>query len=602
MAFTFGALLPSRPAGAQSRPGAAFVFGLPSATSAGIQTQQAQDLQLCPEGIDGRSIIIGNVKDLAGVLVIVTVFATLPGVVQFSLSPNGPFTDTLEVPIQLDGTGSGRNNFFVKGVGGGATPVEGCSPVLGCVPISFISTVVGISSLTFAEIDSPLDTNPNIGGGLRIYPDRESPQDAVNRRTVRVQAFTNPPESGLPVTFRSFDVDDPSSDDGPVDPKGHLGDDNRGEPGTLSAVGAVMTDASGLAENVFTVSMQPGDNFKVAAACDPDYLNLVVVDAGDLKDANGHLLPTTQGNSTEMLTVWRRLHVEVDSMGMVTGNHVTGLVTDVVADQKSLTTRVDLDRFIEPDRFEGGLIEIAGFGLFQVTANHNSSVTLPGILTQGAGSSFNLRDDDDFNGDDSGPLQLDGDDGENVTPPSLDALADSLDDGVCNASSMNVFGPAYVCPVFDLIADHDDFAPFVLNVAAASNSALMALYTEFENRARERDATFWTVYLLGAYQYTTSQDFDPDPKGHRFEQKEVSGASDTEDVGAAIFKETIADKNRALNPRGITCIEALISAHEIGHLFGGDHPDGGIMATKCETIVPELRAKTIHAIRMASHP
>ena len=38
------------------------------------------------------------------------------------------------MPIQLDGTGSGTNNFFVKGAGPGMTLVEGCSPVLGCIP------------------------------------------------------------------------------------------------------------------------------------------------------------------------------------------------------------------------------------------------------------------------------------------------------------------------------------------------------------------------------------------------------------------------------------------------------------------------------------
>ena len=68
-------------------------------------------------------------------------------------------------------------------------------------------------------------------------------------------------------------------------------------------------------------------------------------------------------------------------MGLVTGNHGGWPGDGRRADPKSSTTRVDVDRFIEADRFEGGLIEIAGFGVFRVTANDKSSVTLPGILT-----------------------------------------------------------------------------------------------------------------------------------------------------------------------------------------------------------------------------
>ena len=163
-----------------------------------------------------------------------------------------------------------------------------------------------------------------------------------------------------------MDVDDPFSDDRPVDSNGPEGDDNRGEPalGSLNA-SVAETDACGIAETVFTVSMQPGDNFKVAAACDANYLEGLVAEGVELKDADGNLLATDQGSDTEMLTVWRRLHVEVDSMGNVTGNLVAGLVTDVNPDTKSSTTKIEVDQPLDEKRFEGGLIEIAGVGLFE---------------------------------------------------------------------------------------------------------------------------------------------------------------------------------------------------------------------------------------------
>jgi hypothetical protein len=598
VALTFGALLPPRPAGAQSP--VRWVFTVPSTPSAAIQSQQAQEFVHCPEAGHARQITVQGVEDFAGALVVFTVSAMPFGVVQFSFSLDGPFTDTLEVPVQLDATGSGTSDIhFVKGVNPGVTFVEGCS-VLGCL-LPFGVTVVGIADVNFSVIDSPLDTNPNPGGGLRIYPDKESPQDPVERRTVRVQAITIPQAAGLPVSFRSFDVDDPFSDDRPVDSNGPEGDDNRGEPvlGSLNA-SVAETDASGVAETVFTVSMKPGDNFKVAAACDATYLEGLVAEGVELRDADGNFLPTDQGSDSEMLTVWRRLHVEVDSMGNVTGNLVAGLVTDVAPDPKSLTTEVKVDQLLDAHRFEGGLIEIAAVGLFGVTDNDRSTVTLPVVLAEGAGLSFTLWDDDDFNGDDPAPLLLDGDDNEDVTAPSIALLVDGSDNGVCDYSFFNVFGAAYVCPVLDLQAASDDFAQFVLNADNDAGRALIEAH--FGNLATEADPNFWTVYLLAAYQNTTAKDFDPNltEKDLSFEKKAVVGTA-IDGKGALIFKETIADFNRLLDPLPVGCTEAVTVAHEIGHLFGGEHSDGGVMSNSCET-EPALSADTIATIRARSHP
>jgi hypothetical protein len=306
-----------------------------------------------------------------------------------------------------------------------------------------------------------------------------------------------------------------------------------------------------------------------------------------------------------MLTVWRRLHVEVDSMGNVTGNLVAGLVTDVNPDPKSLTTEVKVDQLLEAHRFESGVIEIAAVGLFGVTDNDRSTVTLPGILTAGVGDSFTLWDDDDFNGDDPAPLLLDGDNNENVTAPSVSLLEDSSDNSVCDYSSMNVFGAAYVCPVFDLAGDSDDFVPFVLNTATDNTSALIALYQKhFDNQATEADPTFWTVYVLGAYQHTTATDFDPirTLKFASVEKDTVVGAADGEGQGVSIFMETIADLARPFTTPLFGCTVAPVVAHEIGHLLGGKHRDGGLMSPDCIDVVSAVSAGTIARIRAVSHP
>src|SRR6185369_6291063 len=98
------------------------------------------------------------------------------------------------------------------------------------------------------------------------------------------------------------------------------------QPGTLSAASA-QTDANGVAQVELTVTAQPGDNFKVAAGCNTNYLNGVVVAGTDLRDGSGSTLPTDRAKPTDMVTVWRKVHVEVDSMGLVTGNEVAGTVS-----------------------------------------------------------------------------------------------------------------------------------------------------------------------------------------------------------------------------------------------------------------------------------
>ena len=91
-------------------------------------------------------------RSFAAALVSATVFATPSGVVQFSFSPDTPFTDTLEVTIQLDETGSGLSSIFtVKGASPGVTSVQACSaiPTLGCILTPFDVTVMGIADVNF---------------------------------------------------------------------------------------------------------------------------------------------------------------------------------------------------------------------------------------------------------------------------------------------------------------------------------------------------------------------------------------------------------------------------------------------------------------------
>lgn len=162
--------------------------------------------------------------------------------------------------------------------------------------------------------------------------------------------------AGQTIYFKSFDLDDPSTDAAPVDSNGSAGNDNRGGAGTaqqygiLSPVGgngttnsaSATTDANGVASADLTVTMQPGDNFMVAASHDSKYLGGLTVDRITLKDSGGLVVgaATTKAKASPMLTVWRRVHVEVDSMGVVTGNNVTGVIQNAVPNAAANTTDV----------------------------------------------------------------------------------------------------------------------------------------------------------------------------------------------------------------------------------------------------------------------
>jgi hypothetical protein len=124
-----------------------------------------------------------------------------------------------------------------------------------------------------------------------------------------------PPVAGVQVFFRSIDVDDPTTDDKDLDDEKQE-KDNHGRP----PEGILRQDVE------FEVTMQPGDNFRVVASCVSRTEiagNRVKAkqDDGDARvvDANGNVIKddTTTAAARKarpVLTVWRVLHVEADTM------------------------------------------------------------------------------------------------------------------------------------------------------------------------------------------------------------------------------------------------------------------------------------------------
>src|SRR5688572_4634499 len=74
------------------------------------------------------------------------------------------------------------------------------------------------------------------------------------------------------INFFIWDADDPSADRAPIDVvdgdrQKAVGADNKGdELPNLQATFSSRTDANGVARGVFSVSMQPGDNYRAFAS------------------------------------------------------------------------------------------------------------------------------------------------------------------------------------------------------------------------------------------------------------------------------------------------------------------------------------------------
>jgi hypothetical protein len=361
--------------------------------------------------------------------------------------------------------------------------------------------------------------------------------------------------------------------------------------------------------------MQSGDNFIIAASTDSTYLGGVSVSGTGLQDSEGNQLSTSSGRArrTALLTVWRKVHLEVDSMGPVGNNLASGRITSKATVG---STAMWLDVYpstgdLEVGRFQGGRMTIGQYNL-EVLDNTETAVQVRsnnGSVTVFYNSIFQLFDDDDFN--DSDGTFKDGDDGEDVTfrgatkfTETFSRLQPSTD------INQNPFAAAYIEPDYTWAEGqtgmNDENVQFELNVPLSPplfNSERATTNRERDSSGMERD-DFWIGYILIAYQWGTTLDIDP-PVGlfgagfsvadSNIVQNDAftNSASSFSDVppgaiGSLLFIETMRDSFVTLG----TDYLIRTAPHELGHQFGllGDSSDPsplldwGIMDVQSQTL------------------
>lgn len=504
-----------------------------------------------------------------------------------------------------------------------------------CVTTPPPPNVMGVDFQTIAPNTPntiPIGDNPGTDGthtpeeGLRIFPDDDYPMENQNRQRIRVRASINEQQAGVTVYFRNFDLDDPSTDT-TIDPNGTTENDNNGtvngsSAGQLSAVSAT-TNAQGIATVDFTVTMQPGDNFAIAASTNQNQLNSVIVNGIDLRTGSGASIETTCDETdavcrSEMLTVWRRLHIEVDSMGASNQNWIPGNFASggKIRRLQQATLNVNTTNLLEVNRFQNGRVTFTG-GALRIVNNTATSITVEntGFSTVSVTVSdiFLLYDDDDFNDNDG--TNLDGDTGEDIPEPPTDLLQSN--DTLCNsptATGCNVFASSYTRPLYDITSDVRNNSIFQSNIEAnyPDTSPVRAVFVDFDQRATQADPEFWTIYLYGTYQQNVWVDGDPvDEDGfpNPFNCPDASyGVADDfgpNGWGACVHMEVGRPTEYPPDYATRPVSRAWTAAHEIGHLFGGIHNDGGIMTPSCIRTADEYEfdPRTIRRLRvLITHP
>ncbi len=253
-----------------------------------------------------------------------------------------------------------------------------CYDVHSCTVTTDPVVVLAVDSLTWERADpgnTDLEANSPINGGVRIFPDKLSPGDLTPtiRRQVKLVATVAPPVAGVTVYFKVFDVDDPFDqlnpsmpDVGLIDSTPTSGPDNRpsGEaPWTPPS--APITDSQGKARVTFTVSMQPGNNYRAGASLIEHALSQATQPKADAvnpahgNDGNwsGYHAPLTR---SPILTVWRKLHVETDTMVRPTFSQNTYSMPWLGAGAGPTSTQVRIG-VVDPETTNGWQIEYEQF-------------------------------------------------------------------------------------------------------------------------------------------------------------------------------------------------------------------------------------------------
>ena len=440
---------------------------------------------------------------------------------------------------------------------------------------------------------------------VRVFPGSRLVGEKVSASRDKVKAkirLSVEPVEPFIFYFKSFDVDDPSfSDQSKLLPQSmrqppadatlknvdneEKAEDNRGKTKANNSNKGFFKDedADGIVrkefskqddELEFTVTMQPGDNFRIVGSGDKKFLKNLENDdkklnlgsTDEIKNRNKQkivdksifnknpLNPTDaeirypEKYASKVLTVWRFFYAEIDYMDTITDNKIKGAIGKIENDtprigltkinlkvnltkeyQKIATHVSTLNHNGVENAFQQGTMRVGGieYPVLYNSAHTGGILLSPNdyVVVRGDVPS-NLPDDSTFF------LWDDDEEWKNIKIGTrmrdLEIKGKVLASGgtfldriplekskACFVSER--FLPAYVVPDFKTLipVNKEDTVPFVRNVRAEKiGMKLDKYYTEehykFDFANYDRSEDFWTIYMLFGYKGATYEDGDPD--------------------------------------------------------------------------------------------
>jgi len=395
-------------------------------------------------------------------------------------------------------------------------------------------------------------------------------------------------------------------------------------------------DANGEAIVEFNTNSQPGSNYRVAVTLNQFSTDLDALQVSDSSQesyvtADDEQVSGFPGAVSPLLTVWRKLHIEVDSMDPgppssgPEANFIEGTVANIVDNNVDFGIyAVDYDQ----DAFKGGRLAIDGrpeyddsglFAYYEVSAFESGHVPFhpsdSGETTNvdiirtpelsDIGKSFKIYDDDD-------------------AYLGIAGIPESLPKDDESDTFINAIKPKYA-PAFIEVVNANTMGlnpntriDFKLNeqVIGVGN------VSHFDNAKDLNDSTyFWTHALVFGYQPQTSVDYDPSDENPLYGGTPETGLLNNQSVGYSVvytelFREFVFNPKplsaSVSNPSTITLYQNLywnwalgVAAHEIAHSpgtqgEGGDHSEGGLMGEGGANIQLDFTAKSLKRFRSTS--
>lgn len=482
--------------------------------------------------------------------------------------------------------------------------------VLGIKSMAWLGKTNGFTAANNNHNSDTLDACPNFptGGGNpgsnRVLPDARRPDFAVAKNKVDLEVeLTVAPITDVKVYLRSFDCDDPSSETSFIDPNDGAGpeanypgttipytvqEDNRGDVGGLKAGKLNGQDGQAIASVTFTSSdtkkkiefetaQHPGDNYRVVANGDREFLRTLrnrdrldgfrITDPQVAGDAAAREVREASKYTSNVLVVWRLLHVENDSMVAVPAagaqrNTIAGNITAITgagAVATQVTTSVNLKTgppggqddspnlssgTPQNGRFENGTITIgtgggatatnaltgngdtfvrkaAGISIpFTITRAGQANVTGNIVALAGTTFTLNITGGALVNGHNGGTITVAGVamtiNGVNVGAKTVSVaalnnipftLSDDdafvLPDNVNLAGLNTAFNPAYIWAVADGGGGTNNDQTVPFLLNIAGNDNFVNAYEPNRGSKNNETDLFWVVYVVSAYQPET---------------------------------------------------------------------------------------------------